>query len=285
MALRTDYKDAVLSESMTGRKRYEIIHNTDGTVTPIDKTEYDVKGDFLQASELNEANKSINELLERKTEDLTVTFEEAQISSELNSGDKLSVHFSKLSKIVKDSIKHIKDSLIHVPAFDSLSSDAVLRNDGKGLMWYKLPNVDVTFVYGKKINFPSTGNDKTVYVDQTKSQYTLYMWNGTEYCPVSGGVDTAIISKMNPVYSIEFNSSGFTLNKTTQRYESIVPATFAAPGLWVEWKMVRSSDVLSLEESRISGIITDLVCLDKKIKLVCTEAPNQNFGLQIKIIL
>lgn len=288
MALRTDYKDAELAESMTGRKQYKMINNNNGTVSFVDVTEYTQNGDFLHASALNEANESINELVSRKTENLTVTFEQATAPSELNSGDKLSVLFSKISKLVSDAIVHLRDTLIHVPAISELTNDAVLKNDGKGLLWYKLPNIDVEFVYGLKADFPSTGAAKTVYVDTTRSQYFLYMWNGTGYCPIGGGdggVSMEYIMNANKPFVISLKPDDFVLNKTTGRYEAIVESEYVNSDTWLEWHIVRNGDYLTSEESKITSGFTDIVSMDRKIKFISTTLPEKAFSLNMKIIL
>ena len=62
MALKTDYKNDILDESMTSRRRYKIINNDDTTVSFVDQTVYTQKGDFLDADDLNLMNENINTL-------------------------------------------------------------------------------------------------------------------------------------------------------------------------------------------------------------------------------
>ena len=62
MALKTDYKNDILDESMTSRRRYKIINNDDTTVSFVDQTVYTQKGDFLDAGDLNLMNENINAL-------------------------------------------------------------------------------------------------------------------------------------------------------------------------------------------------------------------------------
>ena len=62
MALKTDYKNDILDESMTSRRRYKIINNDDTTVSFVDQTVYTQKGDFLNADDLNLMNENINAL-------------------------------------------------------------------------------------------------------------------------------------------------------------------------------------------------------------------------------
>lgn len=67
MALKTNYKDDVLSSSMNGRRKYQMIDNDDGTVSFEDKTEYDQEGDVIKAEDINEANELINRAYSRIT--------------------------------------------------------------------------------------------------------------------------------------------------------------------------------------------------------------------------
>ena len=62
LALKTDYKNDILDESMTSRRRYKIINNDDTTVSFVDQTVYTQKGDFLDADDLNLMNENINAL-------------------------------------------------------------------------------------------------------------------------------------------------------------------------------------------------------------------------------
>ena len=62
MALKTDYKNDILDESMISRRRYKIINNDDTTVSFVDQTVYTQKGDFLDADDLNSMNETINTL-------------------------------------------------------------------------------------------------------------------------------------------------------------------------------------------------------------------------------
>lgn len=62
MALKTDYKNDILDESMIGRRRFKVINNDDGTVSFTDQTQYTQRGDFLDAEDLNKINKAVNNL-------------------------------------------------------------------------------------------------------------------------------------------------------------------------------------------------------------------------------
>lgn len=57
MALKTDYKDDI---PKTENRRYQMIHNDDGTVSFVDVTEYTQVGDTFGAGDINATNESVN---------------------------------------------------------------------------------------------------------------------------------------------------------------------------------------------------------------------------------
>ena len=58
MSLKTDYKNDIF----TGKRKYQITNNTDGTVSLDDVTAYVQEGDILSADDVNAINKAVNEL-------------------------------------------------------------------------------------------------------------------------------------------------------------------------------------------------------------------------------
>lgn len=62
--LPTDFRDDILNESMNDRRRYRMITNTDGTVSFIDVSDYDVAGSDYRAAQFNTTNKVVNEINE-----------------------------------------------------------------------------------------------------------------------------------------------------------------------------------------------------------------------------
>lgn len=57
MSLKTDYKDDIYS----GKRRYRIIQNDDGTVSFDDVTDYTQDGDIYSAGDVNATNKAVNQ--------------------------------------------------------------------------------------------------------------------------------------------------------------------------------------------------------------------------------
>ena len=56
MALKEDYKDAVFA----GLRKYKMLDNGDGTVSPVDMTEYETAGDKFGAKDVNAITKLVN---------------------------------------------------------------------------------------------------------------------------------------------------------------------------------------------------------------------------------
>ncbi len=70
--LRTDFKNDILT---SGMRRYNVIHNEDGTVSLEDVSVYAQMGDNYGAEEINLANESINGLID-KTSNINNTADE-----------------------------------------------------------------------------------------------------------------------------------------------------------------------------------------------------------------
>lgn len=60
MSLKTNYKNYVPSESMSGKKQYRRIENANGTVSFEDVTEYSILGDKFGADDINRITRAIN---------------------------------------------------------------------------------------------------------------------------------------------------------------------------------------------------------------------------------
>ena len=58
MNLKTDYKNDIFS----GKRKYHMTNNDDGTISLDDVTTYVQEGDILSADDVNATNKAVNEL-------------------------------------------------------------------------------------------------------------------------------------------------------------------------------------------------------------------------------
>lgn len=68
MALRTDYKDDILDISKNEKRKYNMIPNSDGTVSFDDVTEYSQKGDSFGAGDVNSITQRVNDGLGNNVE-------------------------------------------------------------------------------------------------------------------------------------------------------------------------------------------------------------------------
>lgn len=59
--LPTNFKDDILSSSMGGKRRYNLIQNDDGTYSLEDVTDYTQTGSDFGAGQINATNKAVNE--------------------------------------------------------------------------------------------------------------------------------------------------------------------------------------------------------------------------------
>ena len=66
-ALKTNYKDDVLDTSVNTRRKYNMITNSDGTVSFEDVTEYQTEGDTFGAVDINNTNAAVMELYNSKS--------------------------------------------------------------------------------------------------------------------------------------------------------------------------------------------------------------------------
>lgn len=58
--LPTNYKDDIMNPSMGGKRRYNVIQNTDGTISLEDATTYDQVGSNFGAGNINAINTAVN---------------------------------------------------------------------------------------------------------------------------------------------------------------------------------------------------------------------------------
>lgn len=57
--LPVDFQDDILAESMNGRRKYQMITNSDGTVSFVDVTEYTQVGSNFGQAQVNATNEAV----------------------------------------------------------------------------------------------------------------------------------------------------------------------------------------------------------------------------------
>lgn len=73
--LPTDFKDDILAESMSGKRRYRIIQNADGTVSLDDVTDYEQVGSTFGAKQVNDMSSAVNSIEDVKAANNCTTTE------------------------------------------------------------------------------------------------------------------------------------------------------------------------------------------------------------------
>ena len=63
--LPVDFEDDIINEDVNELRKYQMIQNTDGTVSFIDATDYLVTGSLFGAKEVVETNSTVNEIIEK----------------------------------------------------------------------------------------------------------------------------------------------------------------------------------------------------------------------------
>lgn len=61
MALKTNFTDDILSESMNGKRQYNVTENSNGTKSLEDVTDYQSVGSTFSAKDMNETNAAVNQ--------------------------------------------------------------------------------------------------------------------------------------------------------------------------------------------------------------------------------
>lgn len=61
MALKTNFTDDILAESMNGKRQYNVIENSNGTKSLEDVTDYQSIGSTFSAKNMNETNAAVNQ--------------------------------------------------------------------------------------------------------------------------------------------------------------------------------------------------------------------------------
>ena len=61
MALKTNFTDDILAESMNGKRQYNVTENSNGTKSLEDVTDYQSVGSTFSAKDMNETNAAVNQ--------------------------------------------------------------------------------------------------------------------------------------------------------------------------------------------------------------------------------
>lgn len=125
--LPVNFKDDVLASSMSGKRRYRLIHNSDGTVSLEDATTYTQVGSNFGAAQANATNMAVNASLatDGNASNVVNTFSQASARSNLATGEKLSVSLGKIMKWFAD---------LGASAFRSVANNLTTSSSGGAVL-------------------------------------------------------------------------------------------------------------------------------------------------------
>lgn len=125
--LPVNFKDDVLASSMSGKRRYRLIHNSDGTVSLEDATTYTQVGSNFGAAQANATNTAVNASLatDGNASNVVNTFSQASTRSNLATGEKLSVSLGKIMKWFAD---------LGASAFRSVANNLTTSSSGGAVL-------------------------------------------------------------------------------------------------------------------------------------------------------
>lgn len=226
MALSTDFKDDVLASSNSKRK-YNMIHNPDGTVSFEDVTVYSQQGSEFGAKEVNEEREAINELDSKK-------FDKSNVSNSLLTTEAGYALDARQGKVLSDRIgalgsltTGVKTSIVN--AINWLKSQLDTTNTNVANLNNKLtPNI-----HNRISGVPQTGTGGRIYA-QKNGKYididivlsgcsvgTAYAWYNIGYVDISSlGVTSTEYAYGQAYYSSGGPAYGDQGGQTTIRCES-----------------------------------------------------------------
>lgn len=95
MSLKTDYQN----DKFSGKRKYQIVQNNDGTMSLDDVTQYIVVGDIFNADDINATNRAVNETVDGFAE---VRKENSQFQTTMTR------NFGSLQSSVNQAVQDIK---------------------------------------------------------------------------------------------------------------------------------------------------------------------------------
>ncbi len=147
--LPTDFKDDILAESMSGKRRYRIIQNADGTVSFDDVTDYEQVGSTFGAKQVNDMSSAVNSIEDVKAANNCTTTEPGFVL-DARQGKTLMDKSNELSRDLQNKMSKYYGSV----TLSEANEKAVLK--------YLLLDVDLMSKYGN-CNFSVIVNSAQFY--------------------------------------------------------------------------------------------------------------------------
>lgn len=146
--LPVDFQDDILSEDMNGRRKYQMITNSDGTVSFVDVTEYTQVGSNFGQAQINATNEAVNESADKNKiiddkDDLVANSQAGMMAGAL-------------------AVKAIREEL-NQKIQNKIQYDVVAENENRDLYLMFQRVTDVEFVNGVGyVNNNLSGGDRVV---------------------------------------------------------------------------------------------------------------------------
>ena len=127
--MRVDWKDDIF----TGDRKYNLINNSDGTVSMTDATEYTQQGDAFGAKELNEIGAEVNKIQAMKNIVLTA------------SGWSSTAPYTQTVEIDGITESDLPVPLLDVSGAESLSEEKAMKKQFGWISYYDTDDGSITF--------------------------------------------------------------------------------------------------------------------------------------------
>ena len=188
MALKTNFTDDILAESMNGKRQYNVTENSNGTKSLEDVTDYQSVGSNFSAKDMNETNAAVNQAYD-------------DMGDEFNKNTKylagaVKIHNNKLWKFKVDHDPGEWDEsqvrkttlLDEIGELNENLGDLTFAQDADGNWGYKVGGADPVIPFGGSLKPLVLEASQSYTADQ--SGYVLAFGaaanaNGSNFCSVT----------------------------------------------------------------------------------------------------
>lgn len=226
MALKTDFVDALFEQ-----KKIRLNENEDGTVTPVDETEYTRQGDKFGAEHINATNEAVNSLSEGMADlKKSVSDGKAQVAAAITAKRVPTAATATFGEMAANIGKIVLGSGNAVPS-DVLTGKTFTNNDGKEYTG-TMPNRGDYWGWGN-----SKGNDagnQRMWVKIPQGYYNenanvLLSWADIRNM---AGITPEKVKKNEWILGIQGNFEGWVPEAQDLYYNGVNAAGFTAQDGW-----------------------------------------------------